>query len=178
MLNTVPGAISAEVKAFCVSIAPSRPMYIRSKPFRTATPSACFDNVSSKIARAGGSMVCGWAIWTVPGVCFEAEHHGTWRSRAGEIIDVTPQPNEARRILFLPDDAAPYDPQAHRSNIIRPVEGNPLAAEFVELANRRNAILDAYRAGGNRVALLTVSDQRDLDQIQVRMLRLWGLLTG
>lgn len=178
MLNTVPRAISSEIKAFCLSIALSRPMYIRSKPFRTATPSACFDNVSNKIARAGGSMACGWAIWTVPGVCYEAEHHGAWRSRAGEIIDVSPQPNDARRILFLPDDTAPYDPYAHRSNIIRPLEGNPLAAEFVELASRRNAILDSYRAGGNRVALLTVSGQRELDEIQGRMLRLWGLLTA
>jgi hypothetical protein len=178
MLNTVPKTISPEIRAFCLSIAPSRPLFIRSKPCRTAMPSACFDNVADKIMRAGGSMSCGWAIWIVPGICYEAEHHGAWRSRGGEIIDVSPQPNNGRRILFLPDDAAPYDPQAHRSNIIRPVEGNPLASQFVELANRRNAIQDAYRADGNRVALFTISDQRELEEIRVGMLRLWGQLNG
>ena len=177
-MNTVPKAISAEIKAFCLSIAPSRPQFIRSKPSATAEPSACFDNVARKIARAGGSMACGWAIWNVPGVCYEAEHHGAWRSPRGEIVDVSPQPNNARRIMFLPDEAAIYDPQAHRSNIIRPAEGNPLATEFVELANRRNAIQDAYRTGGNRVAFFTISDRRELEDIRVRLLRLWTQLNG
>ena len=176
MLNTVPRAISAALEAFCLSIAPSRPLFIRSKPSATAEPSACFDNVFRKIERAGGSMVHGWAIWTVPGVCFEAEHHGAWRRRGGEVIDVSPQLNNARRILFLPDSEATYDPLIHRRNIIRAVEGYPLAAEFVELANRRNSIQDAYRIDANRVALFTISDQRELEEIRVRLLWLWAQL--
>lgn len=68
------------------------------------------------------------------------------------------------------------NPLIPSSNIIRAVEGNPLAAEFVEFANRRNAIQDAYRIDGNRVALFTISDQRELEEIRVRLLWLWAQL--
>ena len=162
--------------AFCRTIAPSRPTFIPSKPSADAQPSACFDNVARKLERAGGSVAAGWAIWSVPGIYFEAEHHGVWRNRRDELVDVSPQPNSGRRILFLPDPDAPYDPMKHRSNILRPASEDPRAIEFVGLANRRNQIQDAYREGGNRIALFTLSDQRELGEIQRRLERLWAEL--
>ncbi len=178
VIDTVPHRVTEQVLAFCRTIAPGRPTFISSKPSTDAQPSACFDNVARKVERAGGSVASGWVIWSVPGIYFEAEHHGVWRNRRGELIDVSPQPNSGRRILFLPDPGAPYDPLRHRSNILRPASDDPRAIELVELANRRNQIQDAYRQGGNRIARFTLSDQRDLDEIQRRLQRLLLELTG
>jgi hypothetical protein len=109
MLDTVPKALSQELRAFCATLSGSRPVFVRRRPDGDAPPSACFDNVARKIGRAGMSSVHGWAIWTVPGFYREAEHHGVWRKRAGELVDVPPQPNAPKRVLFLPIDAAVYD---------------------------------------------------------------------
>lgn len=178
MIDTVPQQLSAPLLDFCQSIARARPAFIPSKPSMDAQPSACFDNVARKVERAGGSVAWGWAIWSVPRIYFEAEHHGVWRNRRGELVDVSPQPNSARRILFLPDPDTPYDPLEHRSNILRPASDDPRAIEFVELATRRNQIQDAYREGGNRIALFTLSDQRELGEIQRHLQRLWLDLTS
>lgn len=176
MVDTVPYGITEALLAFCRNIAPSRPTFIPSKPSADAQVSACFDNVARKVERAGGSVESGWAVWSVPGIYFEAEHHGVWRNRRGELVDVSPQPNKARQILFLPDSEVPYDPLRYRSNILRPASDDPLAIELVDLVNRRNEIQDAYRVGGNRIALFTVSDQHNLREIQRRLQEIWTLL--
>jgi hypothetical protein len=176
MIDTVPSRMTERLLAFCRSLSPHPPKFIPSKPSADAQASACFDNVARKVSRAGGSLVCGWAIWRLPGVYFEAEHHGVWRNRRGELIDVSPQINGARRILFLPDPEAAYDPLEHRSNILRPASDDPLALEFVQLGNRRNVIQDAYRQGGARLAVFTSPDQRELAQIQIRLQEIWASL--
>ena len=107
MVDTVPRTINEPLLAFCDIIAPRRPKFIPSKPSADAQPSACFDNAARKVERAGGSLVSGWAIWTVPGIYLEAEHHGVWQNKRGDLIDVSPQMNAGRRLLFLPDPNVP-----------------------------------------------------------------------
>jgi hypothetical protein len=176
MIDTVPSKITEPLLAFCRTISPHPPKFIPSRPSADAQASACFDNVGRKVSRAGGSIACGWAIWRLPGVYFEAEHHGVWRNRRGELVDVSPQINGARRILFLPDPEVQYDPLGYRSNVLQPASDDPLAVEFVQLANRRNAIQDAYREGGVRMAVFSSSDQRELAEIQLRLQAIWAAL--
>ncbi len=120
MLDTVPRTLTDGLRAFCATVSDSRPVFVRCRPDGDAQPSSCFDNVARKIGRAGGSIVHGWAIWTVPGFYHEAEHHGVWRKRTGELVDVSPQPNAPKCILFLPDEAAVYDPVVHRDTCSAP----------------------------------------------------------
>jgi hypothetical protein len=178
MIDTTPKAITPAIRTFCLSIAPVRPAFVRCRPDKDAKPSECFDNVARKVDRAGGAAVTGWAIWNVPRLYLEAEHHGVWCNRQGELVDVTPQPNRPKRMLFLRDDAATYDPASFRSNVIHPASDDPLAIEFVELAKRRNAVQDAYREGGNRLALFTISDQRELGHISQRLQQIWKQVVG
>lgn len=110
----------------------------------------------------------------MPGLYLEAEHHGVWRRRTGELVDVTPQPGSPKRVLFLPDDDAPYDPAAFRSNRLAPDGGDPASVEFAALGNLRNAIHDSYRAGGARLALFSASDRAELARIDVRIAELMG----
>lgn len=174
-MNTLPKSITQELLGFCQSISSERPVYVRSKRSSDAQMSACFDNVARKISRAGGAVAYGWAIWHMPGLYFEAEHHGVWRKRNGELIDVSPQLGDVSKILFLPDAAAVYDPTRFRSNVIAAVEDTPIATEFVALAKARNTILDRYRTGEHIAVMLSAADQSTLDTITHRLNELWKL---
>lgn len=131
--------------------------------------SHCFDNVEREIARRGGETVYGWAIWHFRGAYFEAEHHGIWRHRKGELLDVSPQLNKAKKILFLPDQSATYDPLRPRSNRFETDGDNPRARELVDAVLERNSILDRYRQGGARSAVLSIPDQMRIGVLQSRI---------
>lgn len=147
-MDTLPRGLTGALRAFCRSISPEQPRFIRSKPPASARPSQCFDNVAHQISKKGGSLAYGWVIWHLEGVYFEAEHHGIWKSPSNEFLDVSPQLNAYPKILFLPDPAAVYDPKAFRSNRIAPDSKNPKVIEVVRLLNERNAVLDACRVRG------------------------------
>lgn len=173
-MSTVPRTITPDILRFCAELSAERPVYVQSRPSADARPSACFDNVAAKIGRAGGEVAYGWAIWSVPGLYFEAEHHGVWRNRRGALVDVSPQLGQVPRMLFLPDPGAVYDPVAFRPNVIRPSVDDPVALEFCDLASARNALLDRYRSGEYTVAVLSVADQRELGRIDARLKQLWA----
>lgn len=166
---TVPKRITPELLSFCATISRETPVFIRSTPAADAEPAWCFDNVMRTIARAGGERVFGWAIWHIPGLYFEAEHHGVWRSPEGELVDVSPQLGNATQILFLPDPGAVYDPTNFRPNIIADAGGDAIASEFVSMAARRIAIQHSYRTDEHFAPDYSEQDQRELDRIQVRL---------
>ena len=61
------------------------------------------------------------------------------------MLDISPQLNGYRKILFLPDETARYDPASTRSNVIVAENDTPLAIELVAASTKRNEILDSYR---------------------------------
>ncbi|ETI64314.1 hypothetical protein C100_08070 [Sphingobium sp. C100] len=167
--------MSGGILEFCREISSERPVFVRSKPSADAQQSACFDNVARKIARAGGETAFGWAIWHVPGLYFEAEHHGVWRNRQGNLLDVSPQLGQVAKLLFLPDANAVYEPKRFRPNLLKPVDDSALAVEFVALARQRNAIMDAYRTDEYVVAMLSGLDQARLGEIEMSLKQLWAI---
>lgn len=162
-----PSVINGEVRGFCSGISSATPLYVPVRPARKAVQSYCFDNVAKWIKKHGGSIAYGWAIWFWPGAYFEAEHHGVWRNKKGALIDVTPPLRAINRILFLPDDTAVYDPLSFRSNILKPVCGNPVAVELVEVGKACLSVLDSYRVPGVAVRLTWIDNARCL-QLQAR----------
>ncbi|MGA0595143.1 hypothetical protein [Enterovirga sp. CN4-39] len=169
---TFPKKLTPGLLAFCRSISSERPVVVRSKPHADARPSECFNNVLHSVAISGGSTAYGWAIWSIPGIYFEAEHHGVWRDDGGKLLDVSPQLRGAGKILFLPDPMAVFEPGRYRPNVIGPATAGKLAAEFVELATRRNAIRDSYRRSGVSLTTFTVDDQIELARIEGRLRQL------
>jgi hypothetical protein len=109
------------------------------------------------------------------GLYFEAEHHGVWRNRRGDLLDVSPQLGDLTKILFLPDSTAVYNPSQFRSNVIAPANDSPVAIEFVAMAKARNAILDRYRTDEYIAVTLSTADQAALDAITLRLNDLWKL---
>lgn len=175
-MNTLPDVIGPKLIDFCRSLSTERPRFVPSRPSADARASMCFDNVLRKVERAGGQIVHGWAIWHMPGIYFEAEHHGVWRNRAGRLVDVSPQPYQHRRIVFLPDDAAVYDPEHPRSNVIAVEPGREAADRLVMLARRRIALLDSYRQQGGVLAILSDGDASELAVLEREMAQELDLL--
>lgn len=178
MGTDTPPEIDAAVLAFCASISDGVPHYVEVAPAADAEVGYCFDNVATRVALAGGGIAYGWAIWRWPRRYFEAEHHGIWRAPDGRLHDVTPMAFGQRRILFLPDPAAVYDPDDVRSNILAAEPGNAVAAEYVALANARAAIIDAYGEPGIEHELLSAEDQARLAEIEPRWLALYAEMEG
>ncbi|MHC0440987.1 SEC-C domain-containing protein [Flavobacterium sp. 3-210] len=66
-------------------------------------PLQCYINVAMKIAKSGGTACYGWHIHQQQFI-YEGEHHTVWRNEAGELIDVTPNQDNKKEILFVIDE--------------------------------------------------------------------------
>jgi hypothetical protein len=168
--NTVPRSITPAVLQFCASISSAEPVFIPSVPITRAVTSFCFENVAQKVRKRGGSIAHGWAIWHLPGLYFEAEHHAVWRNKLGNLIDVSPQLGGRKSKLFLLDENAIYNPYAPRPNIMAPDGHSERARRIVDLGNRRRALLVRCRVPGTPEIRLYERDQMELAEIdrQVR----------
>ncbi|MEI9928558.1 MAG: hypothetical protein WDN44_13745 [Sphingomonas sp.] len=163
MILRPPAQIDQATLAFCATITPSAPLYVRVEPAEGARPAYCFDNSAAAAARHGGAAAHGWAIWRWPGRYFEAEHHAVWRRPDGSLLDVTPQLGTPERILFLPDDAAVYDPITYRRNIMAADAGNADARDYIALVAARGDITGRYwEPGMDVLPLFSAEDQRRL----------------
>jgi hypothetical protein len=169
MQTTTPAAITDSIRAACRAIAPGEPLYVPSVPDPDSRPSWCFDNVRKRVARDGGSIVHGWAIWQVPGLYVEAEHHGVWRTDAGDLVDISPQFAAPDTILFLPDPDTHYDTNAPRANRLFVDGDSDVSRDFVALAQLRTDIQNSYRVGAPDVIVMSVADQAQVDEIDGRL---------
>ena len=163
--NTVPRSLTPALLQFCASISSAEPVFVTSIPMRRAATSFCFDNVAQRVREKGGAIAYGWAIWHQPGLYFEAEHHAVWCNRLGNLIDVSPQMGGRRRLLFLPDDCATYDPFVTRQNIMAPDGKSDRAQRMTDLGNQRHALIIRCRIPGTAEIRLYEHDQMELAEI-------------
>lgn len=163
--DTVPKSLTPDLLGFCATISPADPVFVTSISPRRAPTSFCFDNVAERVREKGGSIAYGWAIWHMPGLYFEAEHHAVWRNKLGNLIDVSPQMGGRRRLLFLPDDGAVFDPFAIRQNIMAPDGDSERARRMTNLGNSRHALLIRCRIVGTAEIRLYELDQMELAEI-------------
>lgn len=140
-------------------------MFIPSVPLKRGITSFCFENVEQKAREKGGSIAYGWAIWHMPGLYFEAEHHAVWRNTLGNLIDVSPQMDGRKRLLFLSDKSAIYDPSAIRLNIMAPDGNSQRALQMVDLGSQRHALLLRCRIPGTAEMRLYDQDQMELANV-------------
>lgn len=173
MILGPPQQIDSATRAFCATISPADPFYVPVEPVPRAKVAYCFQNSQIQAVEQGGTAAYGWAIWRWPGRWFEAEHHAVWRDADGTWHDVTPQPGNTPRVLFLPDPDAIYDPRTFRPNVMGTDAENPLAREYISLAAERTAITRRYwRPCVDHLALFAPEDQRRLAPIDARMTEL------
>lgn len=171
MADTLPRKLTPRLLEFCNTIAPgSVPYYVPSRPSPDAKFGECFNNVARAVERGGGTVVYGWAVWHLPGLVFEAEHHGVWRTAEGELVDVTPQINSYPQILFLADAGAVYDPHGFRSNMVAADNDDPRAQEFARLTRDLYAVRARYRVPGVAMAIarFDATDQLRCELLETR----------
>lgn len=100
---TTPPTIDKNVLKFCKTLSPgAKPIFVNVSPQSWARFNYCNKNVERMIALQGGEMVLGYKIWYVPNLYIEAERHAVWRNSKGNLVDITPNKDGERRILFLP----------------------------------------------------------------------------
>jgi len=146
-LTCVPQKVDRVVKTFCADVAAGmRPVYVPVQVEPDAQPLECYGNVASLVSRAGGEAVHGWAIWTIPQILIEAEHHAVWRSPSGTLIDPTPHDPPSDSILFLPDPTAIFTGRSidRRRKALTP---DPLVAHLIARAEARARIEASVRPG-------------------------------
>lgn len=67
----------------------------------------CWYNAYAQ-ATTGGSVVYGWLLWD-DGLGILAQHHAVWRKPDGELIDVTPNSEDATYTVFAEAAKNPFD---------------------------------------------------------------------
>lgn len=166
------------VVRFCRGISSEgSPVLLPILPDEGSVPLDCFNNVRRRVARGGGRIVLGWAIWEWPGVYIEAEHHAVYQPEpAGKWIDLTPSqvPHLSTR-LFLPDAAASYDfdnEGVRHDNHRKALTNDPLVQRLFESARRHSEIMNSIPGVGEvRVtpAIARLLQAADFENIQIAM---------
>ena len=111
------------------------PVYLEVEPNIDAKHLDCFLNVERKIEKDGGIIQYGWRIWERPQIMLEAVFHAVWVSPQNRLVEITPNPINAQKILFLPDTTKVYEGK-QINNIRYPLRNNPLIQEYIEINNK------------------------------------------
>lgn len=110
LTNTQPADPSAEhVLRFCRTLVPAaRPLVVPILPRDGCELLDCFNNARRQVARDGGRIQLGWAIWEWAHVYVEAEHHAVYDPGNGQPwVDLTPSVDGETVRLFLADIGRP-----------------------------------------------------------------------
>jgi hypothetical protein len=165
------------VRTFAAEVVPgSLPLTVFCHPVAGAAERDCFGIVEKQIAKAGGLLVLGWAIWYRSPI-IEAEFHAVWQSCSGLWLDLTPRPFDLEWITFVSDPAARYD-GSQVDNVRKSLVDDPLVHEFLALQRRQFEIMNegdlAHQHGS---VMLTGQRMAELDFIAERSSRLTELIT-
>lgn len=145
-ISVVPPGITSGVRSFAREISGGEnPRYVPVVPVAQGRLADCFNNVRRQIQCAGGGIQFGWALWLIPQIMIEAEHHAVWQSPDGKLIDVSPYPRPLRKTLFVPDARYPDDGKPI-DNIRKAIYDHPLVDEFISRGRRKYELLHETHA--------------------------------
>jgi hypothetical protein len=104
MNQILPKQIDQNILTLCQRLCPEKkPRYVDVRPDKHSHGLQCHINVEKKVKKKGGRMVHGWEISEVPNGWIEAQFHSVWETKSKDLVDITPEQNGQRRILFLED---------------------------------------------------------------------------
>ena len=134
MLTTTPSELTEDVLDFCKEVETSTPFFVEVKPADFARPNFCFQNVETQIENFSGKKCYGWEIWYKKGMIIEAEFHCIWQSPEGRFLDITPQMDGERKILFLPSHKIYKNKRI--DNIRKNLSDSPIIDLYIECAKK------------------------------------------
>jgi hypothetical protein len=166
--TSTPLNTTEAIKSLSRDLAPAhRPMFVKVASEHDAAQGECFYNVGAKVARSGGEILYGWAIWEWPNVFVEAEHHAVWNN-GDELLDVTPPLGGEHRVLFLPDPARAYDFESRKRlpNVTRSLGLIPAAQHWLDATHQLQDFMDSNSNGR-----LVIFDEREFRPLIERVER-------
>lgn len=136
---SLPKRISPNIIGFCDSLDANPPAFVDVHPAQSARLMQCFGNVAAAVAEGYGEMQTGWLIWEYPETYLVAERHAVLKTHEG-LIDLTPQPEGYRRVLFAPTSGPP--PSGFTPCRYLALKDHPLVHRFVRLMARNQVLLE------------------------------------
>lgn len=137
---------NADVQAFCQTISPTPPVFVKIAAREDCTPKDSFGNVRKQIDRFGGEMRTGWSIRDWPGAYIEAEHHAVYDPGNGAAwVDVTPGLDGETHRLFVADETATYNPATpgvRRDTIRKAHVNDPLIHELFRVVAEKTRLMN------------------------------------
>ena len=115
-----------------------------------AQESHCYQNVRDKVAREGGTIQLGWAVWQHSSLFIEAEPHAVFDpGNSKPWIDCTPNAfpdgTACREILFIPgndEESYNFENTVIPDNIRVPLVDDPRVSEALSLSSEKTALLN------------------------------------
>jgi len=154
-MTTTPKAITERVLELCRRIDPTQsPRFLQIQNAVGNEVNECFINVRQKIAREGGTTQHGWIIWEDPDRLIEGVFHAVWVNPAGELIDITPQMDGEKQILFLPDSKRIYE-NCPKDNIRLVLTDDPEVVATVKRSEQFSKLREKYNVDGKRAKIPT-----------------------
>lgn len=144
MQTRTPLDINEKICALCTRITREfEPVYVPVNPLGGGTTNECFYNVRRQVKKNGGVPIYGWSIWEWPKVLVEAEFHCIWKSPNGDLVDISPRPDQQSKILFLQDSSKAFNfHQPTRTDSIRmALNPDPLIDEFIKELERVQSLI-------------------------------------
>lgn len=176
----VPKIIDRDIQKFCKKINyKSKPIYINVNPVKNAIINECFINVNNFIKENDGDIVYGWTIWLHPHCLLEAEFHGIYKDKIGNLVDITPHKNNLTQILFLEDSSLKYEGYSI-NNIRKNLSNSKLIDECIvawnEIYNIQNTGENKYKHG--KIILDKYQSMRLLDLNRIIQCNLFKFFTN
>lgn len=150
--ETTPVELTPKITAFCASLVDQPPLYLPVVPDQNGFYGWCNTGVLEKTKIDGGTPVYGWTIWEWPNVLATAEFHCVWESPTGELIDITPKPQDEKTILFVADRSYGRDfnfdnrPGNKRCNVFESRNKSVIAARKIEALSASQLDYERRRA--------------------------------
>ncbi len=165
-IATTPSKITEKIRAFCGKLVMDDPEFLDVQPEPTSDVGMCYLNAEATAKRLGATVVNGWLIWEQPGVYLTAERHGVVELN-NKFLDVTPQSQGEKKVLFLPDRLAGSTPTP-QANKYEPLVSHPLVLRFVELARSNSKLEMTGKMFGMEWARNDIEKTRLLDSFLAR----------
>ena len=127
------------------------PVFVPVVPHPRAALGKCYGNASMSAEENGGRVTYGWAVWELPGMLVTLEHHAVVETNAG-LLDVSLLADRTTRVLFAPDPATAFQPEAYATSAGGTNRFFPLSSSL--LAGR---LAEVKREQDRRVKLLLVA---------------------
>ncbi|WP_319414605.1 SEC-C domain-containing protein [uncultured Cohaesibacter sp.] len=172
MVTSTPKRIAKTVLDFCRTINPdASPQFVPVRPAIEAEQNECFLNVETRIKSEGGSLVNGWCIWLWPQVFIEAEHHGVWKTVEGKLIDVSPKPQNEKKIVFLEDPSFAFSEVTFErvDNIRLNLTTDKDVQTFLDISAEYAAFIEKHSSG--RIVNAPAQELASLEYAKARALK-------